>query len=138
VFIIKPQTYMNNSGRSVRAALRATGVPLEHLIVAHDDVDLPLGRIRVREGGGAGGHKGISSIIAECGSADFVRVKVGVGRPAAGEETADYVLDRFVHSEKSEVERVTELAAQAVCAVLSHGVDRAMAEFNTPARRLRE
>jgi len=131
--MIKPQTYMNLSGRSVRAALLATGVPVEHLVVVHDDVDLPLGRIRVRAGGGAGGHKGISSIIAECGSADFVRIKVGVGRPVAGTDTADYVLGRFDHSDREEVERVTVLASRAVRTVVTCGIDRAMADFNAPA-----
>ncbi len=133
VLLMKPQTYMNASGRSVRAACDSMQIPPDRIIVAYDEVDLPLGRLRVRAGGGAAGHKGLRSIRSELGTGDFVRVRIGVGRPPEGVDTADYVLEKFEAAEAGEISAVVERAARAVACVINKGVDAAMAEFNGPA-----
>lgn len=118
--LLKPKTYMNNSG----AALTKTNG--SDLIVIHDDLDLPVGDVRVKVGGGAGGHNGLRSIIGRVGP-DFVRVRVGIGRPPAGMPVIDYVLGRMDSAVKEAVTR----AADAVEAVVERGPERAMNEFNT-------
>ena len=118
--LLKPKTYMNNSG----AALAKTDA--RSLVVIHDDLDLPVGTVRVKVGGGAGGHNGLRSIINRIGP-DFIRVRVGIGRPPAGMAVIDYVLGRMDSAVKEAVPR----AADAVEAVVEHGAERAMNEFNT-------
>ena len=118
--LLKPKTYMNNSG----AALAKTDA--RSLVVIHDDLDLPAGTVRVKVGGGAGGHNGLRSIINRIGP-DFIRVRVGIGRPPAGMVVIDYVLGRMDSAVKEAVPR----AADAVEAVVEHGAERAMNEFNT-------
>ncbi len=130
VLIIKPQTYMNLSGRSVCAALTATAASVEDVIVVHDEVDLPLGRLRVKSGGGSGGHRGIDSIAEECGSREFARVRFGVGRPPGEKSTAEYVLEPFTPRERDEFVRQTRRAADAVCSVITQGIGYAMSAFN--------
>ncbi|MGH3085960.1 MAG: aminoacyl-tRNA hydrolase, partial [Rubrobacteraceae bacterium] len=119
IALIKPTTMMNNSG----AAL--SGYEAEDLIVVHDDLDLPPGSVRVKVGGGAGGHNGLRSIIQRLGS-DFIRVRVGVGRPPEGMSVTDHVLGRMDSSIKSAVPR----AADAVEKILEDGPERAMDVFN--------
>ena len=98
VVLAKPRTYMNNSGEAVGQMLRRLDVPLENLIVIYDDMDLPLGKLRIRQRGGAAGHNGLSSIIRSLGSEDFPRIRVGIGRPDADE--VSYVLSNFTAEEK--------------------------------------
>jgi PTH1 family peptidyl-tRNA hydrolase len=114
VAILQPQTYMNEAGRSVGPARGALRVPLERVLVLHDEIDLPFEEIRVRLGGGLAGHNGLKSIKQELGSADFARVRVGVGRPptTAPEQVASYVLSRFAEP-REEVAKVVERAADA-------------------------
>src|SRR5512145_3061374 len=95
VLFAKPQTFMNESGRSVGAILRYTYAKHTDLVVVHDELDLPLGTVRVKIGGGHGGHNGLRSIIEHIGTPDFIRVRVGIGRPAPGADAADYVLSPF-------------------------------------------
>ncbi len=127
--ILLPQTFMNCSGASVNAAYKSLGVAPGDLIVIYDDLDLPLGRIRIRPEGGHGGHNGIRDIIAIAGFKDFVRVKVGIGRPERGDVTG-HVLGRFNSEEKKLLPQVLDLAADAVETILADGVLGAMNKFN--------
>jgi peptidyl-tRNA hydrolase, PTH1 family len=117
--LLKPTTFMNNSG----AAL--AGYKAEQLIVVHDDLDLPMGDVRVKVGGGAGGHNGLRSTIQHLGN-DFVRVRIGIGRPPVGMTVTDYVLGRM----DSEIKESVPLAADAVEAVIESGPEAAMNRFN--------
>jgi peptidyl-tRNA hydrolase, PTH1 family len=130
VLLMKPQTYMNSSGRSAAAALRDLGISPERLVAVYDDLDLPLGRLRVRGEGGAGGHRGVASLIAELGTETFPRVRVGIGRPPAGCPVIDYVLSPFRDEEREGLERVVRLAADAVETMTNDGVVAAMGAFN--------
>jgi PTH1 family peptidyl-tRNA hydrolase len=128
--ILLPQTFMNLSGASVGSACKSLGIVPGDLIVIHDDIDLPFGALRIRAGGGHGGHNGIRSIREVLGHGDFVRVKIGVGRPTAGGDVAGYVLSPFPPAERQSLGRVLDEAAAAVTAILSRGVPQAMNEFN--------
>ncbi len=130
VVLAKPQTYMNESGRSVSSLLRYTSVAASDLIVVHDELDLPPGTVRVKNGGGHGGHNGLRSIIDHLGSPDFVRVRVGVGRPSPGRDAADYVLSPFSPDERADAERSFDRAAEAVVAIIVNGLTKAMNDFN--------
>ena len=130
VTILLPQTFMNLSGVSVAAACKALGVGLEDLIVVHDDIDLPFGALKIKVGGGHGGHNGIRSICGALGSGDFLRVKVGVGRPPAGGDVAGYVLNPFAAAERSKLGTVVANSAVAVETLLVRGAMQAMNEFN--------
>jgi PTH1 family peptidyl-tRNA hydrolase len=127
VVLVEPQLFMNRSGDAL-AQLDIEPYP-ESLIVIYDDVDLPLGRIRVRKGGGTGGHRGVESIVERFGS-DFTRVRMGIGRPAQGMETATHVLTRFDEGETPTVMNAVREAADAVEFVVEHGAEAAMARFN--------
>ena len=127
--ILLPQTFMNRSGASVNAAFKSLGLNPGDLIVIYDDLDLPLGRIRVRPDGGHGGHNGMRDIIAIAGFKDFLRIKVGIGRPERGDVTS-HVLGRFTADEKSLLPQVLDLAADAAEALLSDGPIEAMNRFN--------
>lgn len=129
VLLAKPQTYMNLSGRSVAPLLRYFGLAPAGLLVVYDDMDLPLGRIRVREQGSAGGHNGMKSIIAALGTQDFARVRIGIG-PSGAQDAADYVLGRFTPDEAPLVVGALERAADAVEVVVAEGVATAMNRFN--------
>jgi peptidyl-tRNA hydrolase, PTH1 family len=128
--LAKPQTYMNDSGRAVRAIIRDTYASVSDLIVIHDDLDLQLGAVRVKTGGGHGGHNGLRSIIEYLGSADFIRVRIGISRPAPGMDSADYVLSPFLADERKVVSEVMARAAEAITAIVKEGPVRAMNLFN--------
>ena len=128
--LAKPQTYMNLSGSAVGSLVRFYKVPLQNLLVAYDDVDLPLGTIRLRAGGGSAGQKGMGSIIERLGTQDFPRLRLGIGRPPGRMEAAAYVLQPF---RKDEVELLPELLERAVAAVLvfvTSGLETAMNQYN--------
>ncbi len=122
VAVLLPQTYMNDAGRSVGPARGALKVALDHVLVLHDEIDLPFGEIRTRVGGGLAGHNGLKSIKQELGSADFARVRVGVGRPSTTDpdRVAAYVLGRF-REPREEVESLVERGADAAEDVLREG-----------------
>jgi peptidyl-tRNA hydrolase, PTH1 family len=126
----RPQTFMNVSGRAAVHLARKYGVPTADLIVIHDDVDLPLGRIRLKRGGGAAGQKGVLSIADALRSQDFMRVRIGVSRPADRDEMVDYVLDGFTPNERERLGAVLNRAADAVMALVRDGLDAAMTEYN--------
>jgi len=130
VLLMKPQTYMNLSGHSVADACGSLGVANEGIVVAYDDVDLPLGRIRVRPGGSAAGHRGIASIIDALSSESFARVRLGVGRPAEGVDTAQYVLQDFAAAEHQLVEATVARAAAAIETLIEDGIEASMCAFN--------
>jgi PTH1 family peptidyl-tRNA hydrolase len=129
VLLVKPQTWMNASGRVLASIDRFFHPPAGQVIVVHDDVDLPLGRLRMRIGGGAGGHRGIESCIAVMGP-EFGRLKVGVGRPPAGWDTADWVLAAPAPEEAAALTAAEERTADAVDLVLHDGFARAMNRIN--------
>ena len=130
VLLAKPQTYMNESGRSVGSIMRYTSAAASDLIVVHDELDLPPGTVRVKSGGGHGGHNGLRSIIDHLGSPDFIRVRVGVGRPSPGRDAADHVLSPFSQEERASAEQSFERAAEAVASIIVNGLTKAMNDFN--------
>ncbi len=130
VVLLSPLTYMNLSGQSVRAAIDFYKLDLENLLVICDDLNLEPGRIRIRRKGSAGGQNGIKDIINRLGTNEFSRLRIGIGRPPAGWDTADYVLGKFDGDQKSFVERAVEDAATAVQFWVTDGVTDAMNRFN--------
>ena len=130
VLLMKPQTYMNRCGRSLEVACRTFGIPSERVIVVVDDADLSAGRVRIRRGGGTGGHRGIASIIEETGSRDFARVRLGIGRPPAGVELADYVLGDLEEQERAALDELVARGAEAVTEIITNGLEAAMQAFN--------
>ncbi len=130
ILLVKPQTYMNHSGHAVKNLFRYLPISAKDLIVIQDDLDLPFGRIRVRSRGGAGGHRGVLSILEALREENFLRVRVGVGRPPAGVDPTDYVLEPFAPEERAQLEEVVSKAADAVECLLLEGPERAMARFN--------
>lgn len=130
VLLVEPKTFMNRSGASVRAALEGKGVPPERLIVAYDDLDIPLGEIRVRKQGRPGTHKGMISIAGEIGTEEFPRVRIGIGPLPDGRDAADYVLEPFKRNERRLLEESLEAAAEAVEMVLDGRIELAMTRFN--------
>lgn len=130
VLLLKPVTYMNLSGGPVLEALQGSGLTSERLIVVLDEMNLPPGRIRVRLGGSAGGHNGLSDIIHRLRTDQFYRVRIGVGRPEPGADAAQYVLSRVPPAERELLDSAVEAAASAVEELLAHGLEAAMTRFN--------
>jgi PTH1 family peptidyl-tRNA hydrolase len=138
VVIARPQTFMNASGQSVSALVKKLNVKPDDLIVIHDDLDLPIGKIRLRFGGSSGGHKGIESIIARLGSRDFHRVRIGIGRPEKPAESQEereqavisYVLSNFSDEEKKTIDKALPAVSEAVIYLLEHGIEAAMNKYN--------
>jgi PTH1 family peptidyl-tRNA hydrolase len=136
VVVARPQTYMNASGEAVSALLQRLNVTPADLIVIHDDLDLPTGKIRLRLGGSSGGHKGIDSIISHIGTQDFYRVRVGIGRPEADkvpikEETViGYVLSDFTGEEKKIIDETILMVSEAIALLLVKGINAAMNKYN--------
>jgi PTH1 family peptidyl-tRNA hydrolase len=125
-----PLTYMNDSGQSVAPLARRLGVDPTHIVIVHDELDLPVAALRVKAGGGLAGHNGLRSIKAHLHSDDFLRVRIGVNKPPSKERGADHVLNRFSKRERAEVDVTIEQAADAVETILREGVDAAMNRFN--------
>lgn len=124
--LLKPQTYMNLSGESVGPAAGFFKLKTEDLIVIHDDLDLPLGRVKLKKGGGHGGHNGLRSLKQHLPDDGFVRVRIGIGRPPPRWDPADYVLARFTREEREVADRVVDEAAKAVESILRVGLGKAM------------
>lgn len=131
VLLAEPQTYMNRSGEALRELLERTALPPERVLVLHDDLDLPFRRMRIRTGGGAGGHKGILSIVESLGSRSFLRLKLGIGRPVEKAEGADYVLSPFSGEEQALLPDLLDHAADAVESIIVEGPSRAMNRYHT-------
>lgn len=130
IILVKPQTFMNLSGNSVAPLLRFYKVPSENLIVIHDDLDLPALSIRLRPGGGAGGQKGIASIIQNLGTQQFNRVRVGIGRPPGRMDAATYVLKNFSKQEEAELPFLLSKVKDAVIDIMDIGIEAAMNKYN--------
>lgn len=135
VLLIEPQTYMNLSGQSLRAACDFYKIdPEEELIVLYDDISLDPGQLRVRKKGSAGGHNGIKSIIAHLGTQNFLRIKIGVGEKPQGYDLADYVLSRFDKEAQDQMEEAFKRAADAAARLLTEDPERVMNEFNVKTK----
>ncbi|NLK97087.1 MAG: aminoacyl-tRNA hydrolase [Epulopiscium sp.] len=135
VVLAKPQTYMNLSGQSVIEIMNWYKIDTNHIIIIYDDISLPIGQIRIRTKGSAGGHNGIKNIIAHLNSQEFPRVKVGVGEKPPGWDLADYVLSRFTKEEIIEMVESIKIASDAVETIIREGSASAMNKFN---QRIRE
>lgn len=131
VLLMQPQTYMNNSGIAVKQAADFYKIPPERILVLFDDIDLDVGRLRIRRNGSAGGHNGMKSIIACLGSQEFPRVKIGVGaKPHPDYDLADWVLSKFSSLEKKALEPAIGSAAEAAALILEQGIEKAASRFN--------
>jgi peptidyl-tRNA hydrolase, PTH1 family len=130
VLLAMPQTYMNLSGNSVRNLLAYFKVDLNNLIVIHDDLDLPLGTVRLKNGGGDAGHKGLKSIITCLGSANFMRVRMGIGKPADRTPVEDYVLQKFDPDESALLQQIIQSASEATTDIIKSGLQQAMAKHH--------
>lgn len=130
LLLAKPQGYMNRSGLVVAQLAAAYGLCPEEITIIHDDVDLELGRIRIRTQGGHGGHKGVLSILSGLGTEDFVRVRIGVGRPPEGMDTPDYVLSVFNDDELKKLNELLPVVKDAVLTLVSQGAETAMNKYN--------
>jgi peptidyl-tRNA hydrolase, PTH1 family len=130
VILVKPQTYMNNSGSALSSLIRFYKVPLGNLLVVYDDVDLPLGTLRLRPSGGSAGQKGMQSIIERLGTDEFPRLRIGTGRPPGRMEAADYVLQDFPYDEMDLLVATLDRAVEAVLTYLQYGLERTMNTYN--------
>ncbi len=134
VVLAKPQTYMNHSGQSVRRLIQKFNIDLDNLLIIHDDLDLPLGKIRIRQGGGSAGHKGVNSIARELDRQDFIRIRVGIGRPDKTEASDDdiiaFVLSDFAKEENRAMAPVIPRVSEAILCLLTEGLTTAMNKFN--------
>ena len=128
ILVLKPMTFMNLSGRAVACVLRYYKLAMDDLVVVHDELDLPLGRMRMKKGGGLAGHNGLKSIAAETGSQDFVRLRLGIGRPEGKMDVASWVLADFRPDERQTAEKVVPAAAAALRLYLKEGLEPAMRE----------
>ncbi len=132
VYLIRPQTYMNLSGQSVKEAILALGIePVRDLILIYDDMDMPVGSIRLREKGSAGGHNGVKSVLQLAGSHEFPRIRIGIGRPPFDITVVDYVLSTFSKNDREQVMQAVELAAEAAEAALTQAFPIVMNKFNS-------
>ena len=133
VVVIEPQTYMNRSGHRVVAAMQFHRVPPEQLVVVHDELDFDFARLAVKKGGGPGGHNGIRDIIGQLGHGNFIRVRIGIGRPLRGGDVSGWVLQDFGQDDAAALPDLLDRACHAITAVLTRGVAAAMNEINTKA-----
>lgn len=135
ILLLKPQTYMNNSGNALREAKEFYKIDTDKIIVIHDEIDLPLGRIKLKKDGGSAGHNGIKSIIANIGSDNFARVRVGVGKPYDKDKVIKHVLTGFSTEERERLPEVIESARDSVYEIIRNGIEKAMNRFNIRAEK---
>lgn len=133
VVVLEPQTFMNRSGRSVVAASQFHRVPPQQQVVVHDELDFDFGRVAVKKGGGHGGHNGLRDIIGQSGSPEFVRIRIGIGRPTRGGDVAGWVLQDFDASDRAALPEVLDRACHAITTVLTRGLAAAMNDINRDA-----
>ncbi|HXX35705.1 MAG TPA: aminoacyl-tRNA hydrolase [Thermodesulfobacteriota bacterium] len=129
VVLAKPVTFMNRSGEAVKKAADFFGLTVEDLVVVHDDLDLPFGKLRFKRRGGDGGHQGVRSVIECMGGNNFLRLKVGIGRPPEGMDPAEYVLEVFSDVEQSQLDQILSRAVESLRAVFLQGLEKAMNQF---------
>jgi len=130
IILAKPQTYMNLSGQSVQGLLRFYKLPLTNLLIAHDDLDLPPGTIRIRPDGGSAGQKGMASILERLGTDEFPRLRLGIGHPPGQMQAPDYVLQDFSSAEMALISETLDRAVEAALTFVTEGLDAAMNKFN--------
>lgn len=130
VVLVKPMTYMNLSGSAVQPFSHFFKIACRDILVVHDDIDLAFGRLKIKQKGGHGGHKGVSSIMDALGEGNFTRLRIGIGRPEAQTGVTGHVLGGFTTEEEKTLERITETAREAVVTVLSSGIREGMNRFN--------
>lgn len=130
IVIAKPQTFMNLSGQCVGSLMRFYKAPLEQVLVIHDDLDLPVGTLRLRPGGGSAGQRGLASIIQQLGTQEFPRLRIGIGRPPGQMDPADYVLERFTSSDKGLIPLLLDRSVDAMKDFLQFGLEHAMNTYN--------
>ena len=130
IILAKPQTYMNLSGQSVQGLLHFYKIPIENLLVAHDDLDIPFGTIRIRPGGGPGGQRGMASTIEQLGTKDFPRLRLGIGRPPGRMDPKDYVLQMFSKDDMKLLPEILDRAADAALEFVIKGLNASMNKFN--------
>jgi len=134
VLFLKPQTYMNRSGEAVSSACDFYKVPPENLIIVHDEMDIELGRIMIKPGGGSAGNNGIKSIIVHLGTKDFIRVRIGIGKPRGESDGASHVLSNFSKSESAMIEDTIKTASDAVLEIIDGGLEKAMNKYNVKSK----
>ena len=134
LLLIKPQTYMNRSGDAVLSASNFYKIAPENIIVVHDEMDISLGRIMIRPGGGSAGNNGIKSVISNLGTKDFIRVRIGIGKPSERTDGANHVLSGFSKSESTTVEDSIQTASDAVLEIINNGLQSAMNKYNTKSK----
>jgi PTH1 family peptidyl-tRNA hydrolase len=134
LILAKPQTYMNLSGQSAQGLIHFYKLSLSNVLIAHDDLDLPFGTIRMRPGGGPGGQKGLASTIEQLGTQDIPRLRLGIGRPPGRMDPAAYVLQDFPRDEMKELSSILDRAADAVLTFVTDGLEKAMNKFNGDIR----
>jgi PTH1 family peptidyl-tRNA hydrolase len=128
--LVCPQTFMNRSGESIGPLVGFYKLKPDSVVVIHDDLDLPVGVVKLKSGGGHGGHNGLRDLVSKLGNANFQRVRVGIGRPQGPMATSDWVLSRWASSQQGLLQRIHERAAEATLALLEQGVTEAMNQFN--------
>lgn len=130
VILLKPQTFMNLSGQSIREIIEFYKIEKEQVIVIFDDIDIEPGNIKIRKAGGAGTHNGMKSVVKELNTQDFKRIRVGIGKPEEKEHLVEYVLGAISDEDRENLEKGTDLAKQAVIEIIKNGIDIAMNKFN--------
>lgn len=130
LILAKPQTYMNLSGQSVQGLIHFYKLPLTNVLIAHDDLDIPFGTIRIRPGGGPGGQRGMASTIEQLGTKDFPRLRIGIGRPPGRMDASAYVLQDFTRQEIKSLSEILDRAADAALEFVINGLDKAMNKYN--------
>lgn len=138
ILLVRPVTYMNRSGVCIKACVDYYGIEPERVLVIHDDLDLPVGRIKISKDGGAGGHKGVMSVVQHLGTRKFPRVKIGINRPRYGEPIEDFVLKPFYKDEKRIVDEVIRMAVEACGLFVSKGIESAMNVTNSQNLMMKE
>jgi peptidyl-tRNA hydrolase, PTH1 family len=133
VLLTQPGTWMNDSGPPIASLARKRGVAPERLVVVHDEIDLPLGAMRIKRGGSTAGHHGLDSIVAALRSPEFFRIRIGVGRPSRRDQNVDFVLDRFSKREREEAGVLVEEGADAVLSIIDDGLEATQNRFNRNA-----
>ena len=130
LYLLKPQTFMNRSGESVKEIKNFYKIPSKQMIVVHDELDISLGNLKIKAGGGTAGHNGLDSIKAGIGNSDFLRVRIGIGKPDSKNKTVNHVLSHFNKKEKALLNETTEKASDAIHEIIFNGADRAMNKYN--------
>lgn len=130
IYLVKPLTFMNNSGNAVRSFMSFYKIEPDRILVIHDDLDLPFGSIRMRESGGSSGQRGMQSIISKISTEQFARLRIGIGRPPGSMDPVDYVLKKFSHNSESDLDLVLDHVVRSVEMLLIEGIEKAMTLYN--------